>query len=224
MSEPSVTAFILAGGLGKRIRGLTSLPKCMIVINGKPLLYHWIDTLSKICEKIYISLYYKGNHMRSLIQERYPDLFGLNIICDGKRGQWAHANKIAEQIQTEKLAIILADNYWEGFEKGKIGIDRLRELLIIPEGKAASIGMMPQIFSTGEAGDSVWNGMLTIWTPTFQLLAPQFHAHTIIGKTIVSFIQGHYHYHSFLMPGCYIDIGNEATIELLKKEGHKVGL
>jgi len=40
-------AFLLAGGLGTRLRPLTdSVPKCLLPINGKPLLQHWLDNLA----------------------------------------------------------------------------------------------------------------------------------------------------------------------------------
>jgi mannose-1-phosphate guanylyltransferase len=39
-----VKAFLLAGGLGERLRPLTlSLPKCLVPINGEPLLGIWLD-------------------------------------------------------------------------------------------------------------------------------------------------------------------------------------
>ena len=219
-----VTAFLLAGGMGKRMRGITCLPKCMIAINEKPVLFHWIDSLSTICDKIYISLFYRCNRMRSCIQNKYPDLVNLDIICDGRKGQWAHAEYIAEQVKTDKIAIILADNYWEGFDKGEQGIDKLRELLMIPNDKAMAIGYMPQVFSSGKPGSLAWNGMLIIRTEGFRLLVPQFDSQIIIGETIIPFIKNHYKYHTFLMPGFYIDIGSEININRLKTEGYKIGL
>jgi mannose-1-phosphate guanylyltransferase len=41
-------AFLLAAGLGTRLRPITDeLPKCLIPIHGKPLLIHWLDLLEK---------------------------------------------------------------------------------------------------------------------------------------------------------------------------------
>ena len=45
---PTVTmkAFLLAGGLGERLRPLTDrVPKCLVPINGVPLLEIWLDLL-----------------------------------------------------------------------------------------------------------------------------------------------------------------------------------
>jgi histidinol-phosphate phosphatase family protein len=43
-----VKALLLAGGLGTRLRPLTdSIPKCLVPIDGRPLLDYWIDSLSQ---------------------------------------------------------------------------------------------------------------------------------------------------------------------------------
>jgi mannose-1-phosphate guanylyltransferase len=45
-------AFLLAAGLGTRLKPLTdAVPKCLMPINGKPLMYYWL----KLCEKYGIS-------------------------------------------------------------------------------------------------------------------------------------------------------------------------
>ncbi|MEE2885444.1 MAG: sugar phosphate nucleotidyltransferase, partial [Chloroflexota bacterium] len=39
-------AVLLAAGLGTRLRPITnSQPKCLVEINGKPLLAYWLDSL-----------------------------------------------------------------------------------------------------------------------------------------------------------------------------------
>lgn len=41
-------AFLLAAGLGTRLRPLTdTVPKCMLPIDGKPMLYHWFRLLER---------------------------------------------------------------------------------------------------------------------------------------------------------------------------------
>lgn len=42
-------ALLLAAGLGTRLRPITNhIPKCLVPINGKPLLEYWLENLSKI--------------------------------------------------------------------------------------------------------------------------------------------------------------------------------
>ena len=44
-----IRSLLLAAGLGTRLRPITlSLPKCLVEINGKPILKKWIDKLEKI--------------------------------------------------------------------------------------------------------------------------------------------------------------------------------
>jgi D,D-heptose 1,7-bisphosphate phosphatase len=43
-----VTALLLAGGLGTRLRPLTdAVPKCLVPIGGRPLLDYWVDSLAE---------------------------------------------------------------------------------------------------------------------------------------------------------------------------------
>ena len=42
-------ALLLAAGLGTRLRPITNIvPKCLVPINGKPLLEYWLENLSKV--------------------------------------------------------------------------------------------------------------------------------------------------------------------------------
>ena len=68
-------ALLLAAGLGIRLRPITnSIPKCLIEINGRPLLDYWIELLSEggIVD-ILINLHHLPNAVISYIEScRYP--------------------------------------------------------------------------------------------------------------------------------------------------------
>lgn len=68
-------AILLAAGLGTRLRPLTDIfPKCLVEINGGPLLDYWIELLSKggIVD-IPINLHYLPDAVRSYLNcRRYP--------------------------------------------------------------------------------------------------------------------------------------------------------
>jgi len=66
---------LLAAGLGTRLRPITnSVPKCLVEINGRPLLDYWIELLSKggIVE-ILINLHHLPEAVRSYVERcRHP--------------------------------------------------------------------------------------------------------------------------------------------------------
>ncbi len=71
----SMRALLLAAGLGTRLRPLTdSVPKCLVEIDGRPLLDHWIELLAGggIVD-ILVNLHYLADTVRAHIESRrYP--------------------------------------------------------------------------------------------------------------------------------------------------------
>ena len=53
-------AILLAAGLGTRLRPITDkIPKCLVPINGKPLIDYWLEQLTKAgIEKFLINTHY----------------------------------------------------------------------------------------------------------------------------------------------------------------------
>lgn len=66
MSKP-IRALLLAAGLGTRLRPLTvHTPKCLVPINGKPLLGYWLEKLEKAgCESVLINTHYLSDQVTS---------------------------------------------------------------------------------------------------------------------------------------------------------------
>lgn len=69
MSYLPVTAFIMAGGTGKRLKPLTDeVPKPMLEIGGKPLILNMIDRLKKYgIEEIFISVNYLKDKIKNFL-------------------------------------------------------------------------------------------------------------------------------------------------------------
>ena len=76
---------ILAGGLGTRLSEFTkTIPKPMIKINGKPLIYHIMKWYAKNGFKdFYIALGYKGQVIKKYFSKKILD-WNINLIDTGK--------------------------------------------------------------------------------------------------------------------------------------------
>ena len=114
MSDLSqVTAVILAGGLGTRLRKVVSdRPKVMAEINGKPFLYYLFDQLMDACiEKIIISTGYMGHLIEETVGSSYKKLqvdYSPEEIPLGTAG----ALKLAGQaVDTEQCLVMNGDSY-----------------------------------------------------------------------------------------------------------------
>ncbi|RMF94503.1 MAG: nucleotidyltransferase family protein [Candidatus Schekmanbacteria bacterium] len=64
-------AFLLAAGLGTRLRPLTNeIPKCLVPIAGKPLIYYWFQLFEKYeISEVLINLHYLPDKLRSFVEE-----------------------------------------------------------------------------------------------------------------------------------------------------------
>ena len=69
-------AFLLAAGLGTRLRPITNeIPKCLVPINGKPLLEWWIKLFEKHdIKKVLINLHYLAEQVEEFINNYDTDI------------------------------------------------------------------------------------------------------------------------------------------------------
>ena len=77
---------ILAGGLGTRISEYTkTIPKPMIAINKKPILYRIMEHYSKYGHKdFYIALGYRGHTIKKYFKNKKFKKWNINLIDTGK--------------------------------------------------------------------------------------------------------------------------------------------
>lgn len=69
-------SIILAAGMGKRLKKYTKDgTKCMVPVNGKPIIDYTLEALAKAgIEKITIVIGYKGEKLKKYLNEKYPGL------------------------------------------------------------------------------------------------------------------------------------------------------
>ncbi len=62
-------ALLLAAGLGTRLRPVTNhIPKCLVPINGKPLLQYWLENLSKVgVDEFLINISYLSEQVEEFV-------------------------------------------------------------------------------------------------------------------------------------------------------------
>ncbi|MFH2060680.1 MAG: nucleotidyltransferase family protein [Pseudomonadota bacterium] len=106
-------ALLLAAGLGTRLLPLTKkIPKCLVPINGRPLLGYWFDLLFEAdIEKVLVNLHYLPEKVKTFIREsqyqhRIKTVFENQLL--GTAGTLL-ANK--SFFQGQAVLLVHADNY-----------------------------------------------------------------------------------------------------------------
>lgn len=105
-------ALLLAAGLGTRLRPLTNtIPKCMVSINNKPLLQHWIENLMAVgVDEFVINTHYFHEQVEAFI-EKHPYKNSIHLVYEKEllnTGGTLLANK--EYLKDEAFLFIHADN------------------------------------------------------------------------------------------------------------------
>ena len=70
--KEKIKALLLSGGYGTRLRPLTEkIPKCLVEINGKTMLEHWLSKLEEIgCDACLINTHYLSEKVHEFIMNR----------------------------------------------------------------------------------------------------------------------------------------------------------
>ena len=105
-------AILLAAGLGTRLRPITdTIPKCLVPINGKPLIDYWLEQLTKAgIEKFLINTHYLHEQVESYIeQSKFAGM--VDLVYEKElllTGGTVIANK--DFISDEPFMLVHADN------------------------------------------------------------------------------------------------------------------
>jgi mannose-1-phosphate guanylyltransferase len=105
-------ALLLAAGLGTRLKPLTdNIPKCLVPIQGKPLLAYWLEMLTQAqVSPLLLNLHYKAEAVRDFISN---GPYAKVVTCVYEETLLGTAGTLRENqafFENEPLMLIHADN------------------------------------------------------------------------------------------------------------------
>ena len=108
-------ALILSGGYGKRLRPITyNTPKCLIEINNKPILQHWLEKLTNIgITDFLINSHYLHNQVEEFV---HKSLSEYNIKLVYEKELLGTAGTLINNLnffRGEECFLVHCDNYCE---------------------------------------------------------------------------------------------------------------
>ncbi|PKN17980.1 MAG: mannose-1-phosphate guanylyltransferase [Deltaproteobacteria bacterium HGW-Deltaproteobacteria-6] len=105
-------ALLLAAGLGTRLRPLTNdIPKCLIAIDGKPLLYYWMTMLYESgVYPMLVNLYHHADKVAHFIDQSPLKKYVATIHEDKLLGTGGTLLKNREFFGNEAMMLVHADN------------------------------------------------------------------------------------------------------------------
>ncbi|MBI5195209.1 MAG: nucleotidyltransferase family protein [Nitrospirae bacterium] len=105
-------ALLLAAGLGTRLRPLTdTIPKCLVPINGKPLLYYWLAILNDAKVKpILVNLHYFADKVADYIKASEFNSIVQAVYEEELLGTAGTLLKNKDFFEEETLMLVHADN------------------------------------------------------------------------------------------------------------------
>jgi len=84
--KKSIKCLLLSAGLGTRLRPLTlEIPKCLVEINNKPLLEHWLDKLEMInVDNVLINTHYLSEKVDKFLDSQQNRSIKINKFYEQK--------------------------------------------------------------------------------------------------------------------------------------------
>lgn len=105
-------AVLLAAGLGTRLRPITnSQPKCLVEINGKPLLAYWLDSLHRCgITQVLINLHYHADRVQNFLEQYSSNILIHKVFEPTLLGTAGMIRQNATFFSDESVLIAHADN------------------------------------------------------------------------------------------------------------------
>lgn len=126
-------ALLLAAGFGTRLRPLTdTIPKCLVPINGRPLLDHWLELLDKggVAQAL-VNLHYLPEAVRAFLAKSTHTIKITTVYEELLLGTAGTVLKNRDYFREEPVMLIHADNlslfdvreFMRKFDNRESGID-----------------------------------------------------------------------------------------------------
>lgn len=116
----SVTAVILAGGLGTRLRSIVSdVPKVLAKVLGRPFITYLLDQLAQAgVREVVLSTGYKGGVVTKSIGDRYKSLHILYSPEDEPLGTGGALELAARRYPSDPMLVMNGDSFIDADLKG----------------------------------------------------------------------------------------------------------
>ena len=122
-------ALLLAAGLGTRLKPITGVvPKCLVPINGKPLLEYWIDSLvTANIKKILINTHYKKELVEEFVRQNKHCKYITTVHEPKLLATGGTLYKNREFFQNDDVLMAHADNLLESYSLAQIEVRKINE-------------------------------------------------------------------------------------------------
>jgi choline kinase len=129
-------ALILAAGLGTRLRPLTNtIPKSMVEVNGKPILFKQIDNLLEIgVEDITVIAGYKAEIMVDAINKSYKNINSIVNDIYFKTNNMYSAYIALEKLYNTDFILMNSDVFYDSSILRELVKDNHKNSIIVEEG------------------------------------------------------------------------------------------
>ncbi len=106
-------ALLLSGGYGTRLRPITNTkPKCLVEVNGKPILEHWLIKLEEInCQSVLINTHYLSEQVEDFLENYNTNMQIKTTFESELLGTAGTFIKNADFFSDAQGLLIHADNY-----------------------------------------------------------------------------------------------------------------